>query len=108
MAPTIVLITGASRGLGRGLAQRFLAKPNHVVITANRDPSGAASMALQDLPKGEGSRLIILKLDSAVEADATEAVKTLGTQGIDSLDIVTSRKCRHIRSSSCRFSCERI
>ena len=90
MAPTIVLITGASRGLGRGLAQRFLAKPDHAVIAVNRDPSGATSTALQDLPKGEGSRLIIVKLDSAVEADAVEAVKTLETQGIDSLDIVVA------------------
>lgn len=90
MAPTIVLITGASRGLGRGLAQRFPAKPDHVVIAANRDPSGATSTALQDLPKGEGSRLIVVKLDSAVEADAIEAVKTLETQGIDSLDIVVA------------------
>lgn len=90
MAPTVVLITGASRGLGRGLAQRFLAKPDHVVIAANRDPSGATSTALQDLPKSEGSRLIIVKLDSAVEADAIEAVKTLETQGIDSLDIVVA------------------
>lgn len=90
MAPTIVLITGASRGLGRGLAQRFLAKPNHVVIAANRDPSGETSRGLQDLPKGEGSRLIIVKLDSAVEADAIEAVKTLETEGIDSLDIVVA------------------
>lgn len=90
MAPTTVLITGASRGLGRGLAQRFLAKPNHVVIAANRDPSGATSAALQNLPKGEGSRLIIVKLDSGVEGDATEAVKALETQGIDVLDVVVA------------------
>lgn len=90
MAPTIVLITGASRGLGRGLAERFLAKPNHVVVAANRDPNGETSRALQDLPKGEGSRLIIVKLDSAVEADTIEAVKTLEAQGIDSLDIVVA------------------
>lgn len=90
MAPTTVLITGAGRGLGRGLAQRFLAKPDHVVIAANREPNGATSTALQGLPKGEGSRLIIVKLDSAVEADATEAVKSLKTQGVDALDIVVA------------------
>ncbi|KAK8043464.1 NAD(P)-binding protein [Apiospora rasikravindrae] len=91
MAPTIVLVTGASRGLGRGLAQRFLAKPDHVVIAANRAPSGAATATLQDLPQGEGSRLITVKLGSAVQADGIEAVKTLQQQhGIDSLDIVVA------------------
>ncbi|KAK8075336.1 hypothetical protein PG997_009999 [Apiospora hydei] len=80
MAPTIVLVTGASRGLGRGIAQRFLAKPDHVVIAANHDPSGATTATMQDLPKGEGSRLITVKLDSAVETDAMEAVQTLQKQ----------------------------
>lgn len=38
MPPTIVLITGANRGLGKGLLKRYLALPNHTVIAANRDP----------------------------------------------------------------------
>lgn len=61
MAPTTALITGAGRGLGRGLAKRFLANSDHVVIAANREPNGVTSTALQGLPKGEGSRLIIVK-----------------------------------------------
>lgn len=30
MAPIIVLITGANRGLGLGLVKGFIAKPDHV------------------------------------------------------------------------------
>lgn len=30
MAPTTVLITGANRGLGKGLLERYLSQPNHV------------------------------------------------------------------------------
>ena len=38
MAPKIVLITGANRGLGRGLLERFLVLPDHLIIAANRNP----------------------------------------------------------------------
>src|ERR1700760_3250756 len=84
-----VLISGANRGIGKGLLQRYLLKPNHVVIAANRDPSHATSHALEDLPKGEGSRLIVVKVDASSETDASDAVKELETSyGIDHLDLV--------------------
>lgn len=88
MAPITVLISGANRGLGKGLLQRYLTKPNHIVIAANRDPGHATSKALTDLPTGPGSRLIVVKCDSSVESDALEAVKELTAQGIDHLDLV--------------------
>ncbi|OTA81436.1 hypothetical protein M434DRAFT_211063 [Hypoxylon sp. CO27-5] len=75
MAPTIILISGANRGLGKGLLQRYLAHPkNHIVIAANRNPAHPTSQALFDLPRGEGSSsLIVVKLDAAVETDASES-----------------------------------
>lgn len=88
MAPTIVLISGANRGLGKGILERFLAKPNHIVIAANRDPGHPTSKALSDLPKGPGSRLVLVKVDALSETDALEAVKELTAQGINHLDIV--------------------
>ena len=88
MAPTIVLISGASRGLGRGLASVYLSRPEHVVIAATRNPSDKASKALADLPKGKGSKLITVKIDSKSESDPATAVKDIETQGIDHLDIV--------------------
>ncbi|KAI0119552.1 NAD(P)-binding protein [Daldinia grandis] len=89
MAQTIVLISGANRGLGEGLAKRYLAQPGHVVIAANRNPRHPTSKALADLPKGEGSSLIVVKLDATVEQDAFDAAKTLReSHGIDHLDIV--------------------
>ncbi|KAI0138112.1 NAD(P)-binding protein [Hypoxylon sp. NC0597] len=89
MAPIIILISGANRGLGKGLLQRYLAQPNHIVIAANRNPTHPTSQALFDLPKGEGNSLIVVKLDAAVETDAFEAVKELRDKhGIDHLDIV--------------------
>lgn len=84
-----VLISGANRGIGKGLLQRYLLRPNHVVIAANRNPSDPTSQFLKDLPKGEGSRLIIVKVDATSETDASDAVEELQTShGIDHLDLV--------------------
>lgn len=88
MTSTIVLISGANRGLGKGLVELYLAKPNHTVIAANRDPENASSKALAELTTGSGSRLIVVKTDASVETDALEAVKALSFQGIEHIDVV--------------------
>ncbi|KAI1392522.1 NAD(P)-binding protein [Hypoxylon trugodes] len=89
MSPTIVLISGAGRGLGKGLLERFLAKENHIVIAANRDPESPTFKALKELPAGPGSRVIVVKVDASVESDASAAIDELtSTHGIDHLDIV--------------------
>ncbi|KAK0707945.1 hypothetical protein B0H67DRAFT_325138 [Lasiosphaeris hirsuta] len=88
MAPTIVFITGANRGLGKGLTTTYLARPDHIVIAGARNPADSSATGLADLPKGAGSRLIVVKIDSTVESDAKEAVSQLAAQGIDHLDIV--------------------
>lgn len=89
MRPTIVLITGANRGLGAGLLQRYLNKPDHIVIAANRNPSHPTSQALETLPKGIGSRLIVVKWDASVDQDAFIAIEKLQEKhGIKYLDIV--------------------
>ncbi|KAJ7448665.1 hypothetical protein B0H11DRAFT_2333095 [Mycena galericulata] len=89
MAPTIIFITGANRGIGKGLLERYLAQPNHIVIAGNRNPAHPTSQALADLPKGEGSRLIVVKIDASVEQDAFDAVKEFTeTHGIEYLNVV--------------------
>ena len=95
MSQTIILITGANRGLGRGLLQRYLVKPNHTVIALNRDPSSSTSISLFSLPTGTGSKLIILKTDARVESDALEAVKQLISQGITYIDVVIANAGVH-------------
>ncbi|KAF7950195.1 hypothetical protein EAE96_007486 [Botrytis aclada] len=89
MSPSIVLITGANRGLGKGLLERYLALPNHIVIPANRDPFNESSEKLADLPKGSGSSLIVVKIDASIKQDAFAAVQELQDQHkIQHLDIV--------------------
>lgn len=87
-SPSIYLITGANRGIGRGFVQQLLQKPSITVIAAVRDPSHPTSKALADLPKGSDTKLIVVKLDSIVETDAAAAVAEIRELGITSLDVV--------------------
>ncbi|KAJ5952537.1 uncharacterized protein N7479_010950 [Penicillium vulpinum] len=88
MAPTIVLITGANRGIGRGILELYLKKPDHTVIAANRDPSHASSLALADLPKAEGTTLQVIKIDALSPTDPAAGVETLAAKGITHIDIL--------------------
>ncbi|GKT60002.1 aflatoxin biosynthesis ketoreductase Nor-1 [Colletotrichum tofieldiae] len=83
------LITGANRGIGQGFASLLLQRPSTTVVAGVRDPSNPSSKALADLPKGEGSKLILVKIDSAVESDPASAIATLQKEhNITSLDVV--------------------
>lgn len=86
MAQTVVLITGANRGIGKGLVQQYLARPNHTVIGTVRDPSRAS--LLNELPRSEGSSLVLIKFDVTKQSDALAAVADIQAQGIDHIDIV--------------------
>jgi norsolorinic acid ketoreductase len=69
--------------------QKYLAQPNHTVIAGNRNPDHPSSLALADLPKGAGSKLIVVKLDASVNQDAFTAVEVLQkNHGIGHFDIV--------------------
>lgn len=85
---TVVLITGTNRGIGKGLLTRYLALPNHTIIAANRNPDNSSSKELFNLPRADGTKLILVKLDVKVWQDAFDAIKSLEGQGIDHLDIV--------------------
>ncbi|KXX80209.1 Norsolorinic acid ketoreductase [Madurella mycetomatis] len=90
MAPTTILITGGNRGLGLGLVKKFLSLPNHTVIAANRDPTHSTSQALADLPKGDGSKIIVVKYDATTERDPFDVAKQIQEQGVTHLDIVVA------------------
>lgn len=53
-----------------------------------RDPQHATVAALQDLPHGSSSKLVVVKIDSKKLDDASIAVDTLKAQGIHALDVV--------------------
>ena len=111
----IILVTGANRGerkapawcilwltqligIGRGLVAHYLAQPDTTVIGTARDVLSANAKDLNELPKGERSRLIVVQLSVDTPAGATEAVSEIQTQhGIEHIDIVIANAgiCNH-------------
>ncbi|EGE07950.1 toxin biosynthesis ketoreductase [Trichophyton equinum CBS 127.97] len=66
MAPnTIYIITGASRGIGLGLALAYIARPSTTVIGIVRNESSASALleAMNQSPRGKNSVLQIAQLD---------------------------------------------
>lgn len=89
MAPaTVVLITGAGRGIGQALTEAYLTRPNHTVIATVRDSTNPQYDALKKSPTGSGSQLLLVSIESTSTTDPAEAVKQVEAAGVDHIDIV--------------------
>jgi len=89
MSTTNVLVTGANRGIGKGLLAAYLSRPDTVAIAGVRNPTDANSKSLSSLPVGKGSKLIIVKIESDSETDAQVAADALKSKhSITHLDVV--------------------
>ncbi|KAK2865285.1 hypothetical protein FQN49_003729 [Arthroderma sp. PD_2] len=69
MAPnTVYVITGASRGIGLGLAQAYISRPSTTVVGFVRNGASAAALedAMDKATKGENSILHIVQVDFSV------------------------------------------
>ncbi|EEA23778.1 hypothetical protein TMatcc_006851 [Talaromyces marneffei ATCC 18224] len=86
---TVVLITGANRGLGLGLAKLYLNQPNTRIILTAR--SNSPSTILNALPQSyPGTLHGIYKLDSASTNDAIALRESLLSPltGVSKIDII--------------------
>ena len=89
MSQKTYLITGANRGLGLGFSSALISRPNTLIIAAVRNVNNASSAALDSLPKGPNSDLIVVKIDSSSVTDASEAVEELQSRhNIHKIDVV--------------------
>src|SRR5689334_20991941 len=77
-----VLITGANRGIGLGLAAQFLGQ-GHQIIAATRNPDGARE--LWEMERDFSGRCRILELDVTNERDLDRVAYDLAGQPIDVL-----------------------
>ena len=68
----------------------FLSRPNTLIVAGVRDPSHFTSKSLSSLPKGLGSSILVVKIDSASENDPMTAVEMLQSHNINKLDVVIS------------------
>ncbi len=67
-----VLVTGASRGIGRAIAVRFAAEGAHVAAGVRQEKEGEAVVAEIERAGGEASWVILDVLDAALVATAVE------------------------------------
>ncbi|KAL5363816.1 hypothetical protein BJX96DRAFT_187278 [Aspergillus floccosus] len=94
----VVLVTGANRGIGRGLVAHYLAQPGTTVIGTVRDVLSEKAKDLNALPKGPGSGLIVVPLNVDNPSSAAEAASDIQTQHhIEHIDVVIANAgiCNH-------------
>ncbi|KAI9369629.1 putative NADP(+)-dependent dehydrogenase [Aspergillus egyptiacus] len=94
----VILVTGASRGIGKGLVGHYLARPDTRVIATVRDITSTKTTELESLPKGNGSCLTVVELTVDDPDSAEQAATTLRTQHqLDHIDTVVANAgiCDH-------------
>ena len=84
---TTYLLSGANRGIGRGIADIILSRPNNTLVALVRDPEHETSKSLS--PNAEGTKVINIKYDASEPDSGKSAVGALQKQhGINHLDVV--------------------
>ncbi|KAE8152344.1 putative short chain-type dehydrogenase [Aspergillus avenaceus] len=98
MVITTVLITGANRGIGKGLVSAYLRKDNTIVIAACRNPFAEQAEDLHSLPCGSNSNLIIVPLSLHDPDSFIEMAQVLHLEhNISHIDVVVANAgiCNH-------------
>ncbi|KAI1428759.1 aflatoxin biosynthesis ketoreductase nor-1 [Xylaria sp. FL1777] len=86
--PIVVIITGVSTGIGRELAERYLGRPNHIVVGSIRDETKPEIAALRNAHVAQGSRLLLVHIESTSFTDTADALNTVLEAGVGHVDIV--------------------
>jgi len=90
MSELTYLITGAGRGIGKGILSALMTRPNTTIIAAVRDTSTATN-SLSTVPVGKDSKIIIVKLDATIDSDPSTAVEILKSKhNISKIDVLLS------------------
>ncbi|KAF2754519.1 NAD(P)-binding protein [Pseudovirgaria hyperparasitica] len=87
---TVVIVTGASRGIGHAIVAAYLSRPNHTVIGSVRKTDTPRTEDLKNLPVATGSRLLLVSIESTSTSDPKRAVEDMEAAGIAHIDIVVS------------------
>lgn len=78
-------------GIGKGLVAHYLALPHTTVVAGVRDPAHETAQSLSELPHGEGSHLIVAKIEAGSNESIHEAIRIItSSEDIQALDLVIS------------------
>jgi glucose 1-dehydrogenase len=80
LAGVVALVTGSSKGIGRGIAERFAREGADIVVNYRSDREGAEEVV--DAARAAGRRAIAVEADVSVVAQATRLVeRTIAEMG---------------------------
>jgi NAD(P)-dependent dehydrogenase (short-subunit alcohol dehydrogenase family) len=88
--PLTVFISGVSKGIGKRLAEKYLERPNHVIVGSIRDDSQPEVAELKAAPLGPGSKLILVQIESTAFTDTAKALEVILKSGIKHFDVVVA------------------
>jgi len=96
----VALVTGASSGIGAGVAIALAAAGARVAVNHRSDDELAAALAVVDQVEGHGVTGLAVRADVAIESDVTAMVATV-TEAFGSLDILVNN-AGHVHVSPVR------
>ncbi|KAI2463061.1 NAD(P)-binding protein [Annulohypoxylon bovei var. microspora] len=77
-------------GIGNGFAKAYLSRPQHIVIGSIRESASSAPGVeeLKAFPAADGSKLLLVTIESTSPTDPQQAFQVVKSEGIEHLDIV--------------------
>lgn len=86
----VYVVTGANRGLGLGLVQSLLARPQHTVVATVRSEQATQSLEdeVKSVTKGTGSTLEIIQYDFSTAIAPNQVESTFAKLNIQHIDVL--------------------